>query len=43
MWIEYVVDILSCLVIVIPLVYNLVKYVRLAIKEKNWKKLVDVV
>ncbi len=38
-----IVEILSGLIVIIPLVIELVKYVKIAIKEKNWSKLVDIV
>lgn len=42
-WVEYVVSILAGLAAAIPLVVQLVKYVQAAVKEKNWKKLLDLV
>lgn len=42
-WYKIVVSILSGLVACIPLMVNLVKYVKQAIKEKNWNKLVELV
>lgn len=38
-----IIEIVSGLIVIIPLVIELVKYVKIAIKEKNWSKLVDVV
>lgn len=35
-WLELLASILSGLAATIPLVYHLVKYVKQAIKEKNW-------
>ena len=42
-WMDFVVDVLSGLAVAIPLIIGLVKYVKEAIKEKNWKKLMDLV
>ena len=42
-WYEIVISILSGLVATIPLVVKLVEYVKLAIKEKNWNKLLSMV
>ena len=42
-WIELIVTILSTLLMMIPLVIQLVKYVKQAIKEKNWKDLLELV
>ena len=42
-WYEIVVSILTGITACIPLVVNLVKYVKQAIKEKNWNKLVALV
>lgn len=42
-WMNYVVSILSGLAIAIPLVIKLVEYVKKAIQEKNWNKLLDLV
>jgi hypothetical protein len=42
-WVNIVVDVLTTLVIVIPLVAKLVEYVQKAIKEKNWNKLLNLV
>ena len=42
-WLEIIVNILSGLAITIPLVVELVKYVKKAIKEKNWDKLLTLV
>lgn len=41
-WYEIIVSILSGLAVAIPLVVELVKYVRLAIQEKNWGTLVNL-
>ncbi len=41
-WMNYVVSILSGLAIAIPLVIKLVEYVRKAVQEKNWNKLLDL-
>lgn len=42
-WYEIVVSILTGIAACIPLVVNLVKYIKQAIKEKNWDKLVTLV
>lgn len=39
-WIEIIIKVLAGLVIVIPLVIELVKYVQKAAKEKNWGSIV---
>lgn len=42
-WLEIIVSILSGLAVTIPLVIKLVEYVKKAIKEKNWNKLLELV
>lgn len=42
-WYEILVSILTGLVTAIPLVVELVKYVKESVKEKNWGKLVSLV
>lgn len=42
-WYEIVISILTGIAACIPLVINLVKYVKQAIKEKNWGDLVELV
>ena len=42
-WIAIIVKILSGLIIIIPLVAELVKYVKKSIKEKNWSKLLELI
>ena len=42
-WIEIIVSILSGLAVTIPLVIKLVEYVRKAVQEKNWAKLVELI
>lgn len=42
-WYEIFVEILKGLIVVIPLVVGLVKYVKQAIQEKNWQQLVNLV
>lgn len=42
-WYEIIVEILKGLIVVIPLVVGLVKYVKQAIQEKNWQQLVNLV
>lgn len=42
-WINLIVAILSGLVTAIPLVIQLIKYVKAAIQEKNWSKIMKLV
>lgn len=42
-WMKYVLAILSGLVTAIPLIVNLVKYIRSAVKEKNWDQVLQLV
>lgn len=42
MVLELIISILSTLVVVIPLVVELVKWVRTAVKEKNWANLIKL-
>lgn len=42
-WYEIVIEILSGLVVMIPLVVKLVEYVKAAAKEKNWNDLLNLV
>lgn len=42
-WYEIVISILSGLVATIPLVIKLVEYVKKAIQERNWNKLLSLV
>lgn len=42
-WMDYVVNILSGLAVCIPLIVTLVKYIKEAIKEKNWGELLELV
>lgn len=42
-WIELIIAVLSGLVVAIPLVVQLVKYVKLAVKEKNWSQVLNMV
>ena len=42
-WLNVILSILSGLVVVIPLVVELVKWVRKAIEEKNWQELLRLV
>lgn len=42
-WTDYVLPILSGLLVTIPLVIKLVEYVKKAVKEKNWTKLIELV
>lgn len=42
-WMKYVLTIVSGLAAAIPLVIQLVKYVQMAVKERNWQKVLDMV
>jgi hypothetical protein len=42
-WHEIFVEILKGLIIVVPLVVSLVKYIKQAIQERNWQQLVALV
>ena len=42
-WHEVLIEILKCIIIIVPLVVSLVKYIKQAIQEKNWKQLVELV
>ena len=42
-WINLIIAILSGLVTCIPLVVQLVKYIKVAIQEKNWSKVMQLV
>lgn len=42
-WYEILINILSGLVVTIPLVVKLVQYVEKAVKEKNWNDLLELV
>jgi hypothetical protein len=42
-WHEIFIEILKGLIIVVPLVVSLVKYIKQAIQEKNWQQLVILV
>lgn len=42
-WIDLIVTVLSTLLMIVPLVIKLVEYVQKAIKEKNWKDLLELV
>ena len=41
-WVNLIVGILSGLAAAIPLIIELVKWVKIAIKEKNWAKLLEL-
>lgn len=40
-WIKLIVELLTVLAAMIPLVYKLIEYVQKAIKEKNWTALLE--
>lgn len=42
-WLNLIISILSGLAVTIPLVIELVKYVKKAISEKNWQKLLTLI
>ena len=42
-WNEIIVEILKGLIIVVPLVASLIKYIKQAIQEKNWHQLIALV
>lgn len=42
-WVEIIVSILSGLAVAIPLVVELVKWVKKAVEEKNWQELLKLV
>ena len=42
-WIRMLLSILSGVAVCIPLVVALIRYVQKAVKEKNWKQLLDMV
>jgi hypothetical protein len=42
-WIELIIAVLSGLVATIPLATQLIKYVKAAIQEKNWSKVMKLV
>ena len=42
-WHEIFIEILKGIIIVVPLVISLVKYIKQAIQEKNWQQLVKLV
>lgn len=42
-WINLIVSVLAGLVTAIPLVVQLVKYIKVAVKEKNWSKIMTLV
>lgn len=42
-WVEILVSILSGLVVVIPMCFELAKWVRAAIQEKNWQALLGLI
>ena len=41
-WMNLVISFLSALIMVIPLVVELIKWIKTAIKEKNWAKLLEL-
>lgn len=42
-WLSILASAFTVLGVVIPLIFSLVKYVKIAIKEKNWRKLFNLV
>lgn len=43
MIVQIIINILGVLVMVIPLVVELIKWVKTAVKEKNWAKLLELI
>ena len=41
-WLEFALQIVSGLVVLVPLVIKLIEYVQKAAKEKNWNKLLEL-
>ena len=41
-WMNLIISFLSALIMVIPLVVELIKWIKTAIKEKNWAKLIEL-
>lgn len=42
-WFDIVKVVIYAIVIIVPLVYNLVKYVKMAVRQKNWKPILSLV
>lgn len=42
-WIKIIVAVLSGITVAIPLVVKLVEYVQIAVKEKNWSQILELV
>lgn len=42
-WVDRITAILTGLAVIIPLVVQLVKYVKLAVSERNWSQVLDLV
>lgn len=42
-WIQIIVSILSGIAVLIPMIWELVKYVKTATKEKNWNQMLKLV
>ena len=42
-WYEIIIEILKGVIIVVPLVVSLAKYIKQAVQEKNWNNLVALV
>jgi hypothetical protein len=42
MILELIINILGALIMVIPLIVELIKWIKTAIKEKNWAKLLEL-
>lgn len=42
-WVSFAAQVISTVAVLITLIYELIKYVQKAIKEKNWNKLLDLV
>lgn len=42
-WVDFFIDVLKMLVIIVPLVVELVKYVKKATREKQWNELLRLI
>lgn len=42
-WLQALISVLSGVVVLIPLVYELIKFVKKAAKEKNWSQLLKII
>lgn len=42
-WIQILVSVLSGIAVLIPMIWELVKYVKVATKERNWPKMLELI